>query len=228
MVCNRTKEVGVRVLDEKTREAVAENVRTRRTLLGMSQVDVAKAAGLSEVSVSNIENKTRSYIRPSTMRKLAMALETTVQRLYGVEEGNEGPLVADPLTSPEATRWFSDRAGWEHYAEPAVWLKGIADDGLDGLGERAGRLFAERGRARRDLLQLRREIEQEGAREGHQDRRDWARDLTRSLERHLEREHRRRLKTLNAIEDAMIAQQAEKLPEPEIFEIYDEANASVK
>ncbi len=216
----------MRELDERTREAVAENVRTRRTLLGMSQADLARASGLSGVSVSNIENRTRSYIRPSTMRKLAMALQTTVTALYGVEEGNEGPLAADPLTSPEAARWFSERAGWEHYAEPAVWLRGIADAGLDGLGDRAGRLFSERARARRDLVQLRREIEREGTRDGHQDRRDWARDLTREIERHLEREHQRRLKTLNAIEDAMITQQVEKLPEPQVFEIYEDVNVA--
>ncbi len=220
----------MRELDERTREAVAENVRTRRTLLGMSQADLSRASGLSEVSVSNIENRTRSYIRPSTMRKLAMALETTVTALYGVEEGNEGPLGGDPLTSPEATRWFSERAGWEHYAEPAVWLKdlteSLAEGGLDILGERAGRLITERARARRDLQLLRREIEREGAREGHQDRRDWARDLTRALERHLEREHQKRVKTLEAIGDAMIAQQVEKLPEPQVFEIYEDVNVA--
>ncbi len=218
----------MRVLEEKTREAIAENVRTRRTILGMSQKDLAGKAGLSGVSVSNIENKTRSYVRPSTMRKLAMALETTVPQLYGVEEGDEGFLAASPLTSPEAARWSSERADWEHYAEPAAWLKEVSHDGLDELGERAGRLISERARARRDLGQLRREIEQGGPRDGHPDRKDWARDLTRALERLLEREHRARMETLSAIEDAMIQRQVEHLPEPDVFEIYEEANASAR
>lgn len=215
----------MRELDERTREAVAENVRTRRTLLGMSQADLARASGLSGVSVSNIENRTRSYIRPSTMRKLAMALQTTVTALYGVEEGNEGPLAADPLTSPEAVRWFSERGDWEHYAEPAAWLKDLAADGLDDLGERAGRLFAERGRARRDLRQLQSEIKKGGPSSERPDREAWAKDLTRALGRHLEQRHVVRMEILNAVEDAMIARQVEKLPEAEVFEIYEDVSA---
>jgi transcriptional regulator with XRE-family HTH domain len=215
----------VRELDEKVREAIAENVRTRRTLLGLSQEGLGEKAGMSGHGVWNIENRTRSYIRPSTMR--TMALETTVPTLYGVEEGNEGPFGADPLTSPEAARWSSERRDWEHYQDKAVWLKAVAGDGLEDLGERAGRLFAERALARRDLQQLKREIQESGPRSGHPDRKAWAEDLTRDLERHLAREHRTRMATLKAMEDAMIARQVEKLPEPVVFEIYEEANASI-
>jgi transcriptional regulator with XRE-family HTH domain len=220
------KEARVRELDEKVREAIAENVRTRRMLLGLSQEGLGEKAGMSGHGVWNIENRTRSYIRPSTMRKLAMALETTVPALYGVEEGSEGPLAADPLTSPEARLWSSERASWEHYQDPAAWLKAVAGDGLDDLGKRAGRLFAEQALARRDLQDLKREIQESGPRSGHPDRKAWAEDLTRALERHLVQAHRARMATLQAMQDAMITRQVEKLPEPVVFEIYEEANAS--
>jgi len=218
----------VRGLDEKVREAVADNVRTRRTLLGLSQEGLGEKAGMSAHGVWNIENQTRSYIRPSTMRKLAMALETTVADLYGVTEGAEGPLGADPLTSPEAGQWLSERRDWEHLTPAAVWIGAVADDGLDGLGARAGRLYAERARARRDLQQLRRKIEDEGPRDGHEDRRDWAGVLTDALRRVLEREHRVRVSTLDAVRDAMIEQEIERLPEPVVFEMYEEADASLR
>ncbi len=215
----------MRELDEKTREAIAENVRTRRTVLGKSQRDLAGQAGLSEVSISNIENKTRSYIRPSTMRKLAMALGTTVPELYGVQEGDEGFLAASPSTSPEGLRWLDERAGWEHFRPPGAWIGEIADAGFDGLGEKAARLFEELGRGRRELKALRLEIEESGARSRHPDRKAWAKDLTDDLGRILEREHRVRKKTLEAVRDALVRQELDWLPEPRVFEIYEKVQA---
>ena len=202
---------------------VAENVRRRRTLLGLSQADLAEKAGLSEFTIYMIEGHKRSYFRPSTMRKLARGLETTVADLYGAED-ELGPLAENPLQSPEGRRWSDERADWDLYAPPGAWIKSVADAGLDGLREKAARLFDERARARRELKTLGREIRSEGSRAGFQDRSAWAKELTEALRKDLEGRYRIRLATLETVEDVLIDQERERLPEPEVFAIFEGVN----
>lgn len=206
---------------------VAERVLRRRTLLGLTQKELGVKAGLSELSIWMIENGKRERLRALTVRKLAAALETTVAGLYGAEDELRGPLGEDQLQSPEGRSWSAERAGWEHYLPPGAWIKSVAVAGLDGLGDKDARLFEERGRARGELKELRREIENAGPRSGHPDRRAWARDLEEALWRDLKARNRIRTHTLQAVRDALVDQEVERLPEPEVFEIFEGVNASV-
>jgi transcriptional regulator with XRE-family HTH domain len=206
-------------------EEVAERVKRRRTLLGLTQKELGVKAGLSELSVWMVENNKRERIRALTMRKLAGALETTVAELYGAEGELSDPLGEDPLQSPEGRSWSEERADWEHYLPPGAWIRSVADAGLDGLGEKDRRLFEERGRGRGELKTLRREIENAGPRSGHPDRRAWARDLEEALWSDLKARNRIRTHTLQAVRDALVDQELERLPEPKIFEIFEGVNA---
>lgn len=206
---------------------VAGRVKRRRDLLGLTQKELGAKAGLSEVSIWQIENRQRDRLRALTMRKLAAALETTVAGLVGAEEELAGPKGSGPLTSPEARRWSDERADWEHYLAPNDWIRSIADAGLDGLGEKDRRIFEERGRARRELKELRREIESAGSREGHQDRRAWARELTEAIRRDLNERTLLRSGILQDVRDALVDEERERLPEPRIFEIFERREANV-
>ena len=55
-------------------------IRAWRTHLGLSQAEVAKRAGVSQASLSRIE-RTRTKPRKETLKKLATAMELTVEQL---------------------------------------------------------------------------------------------------------------------------------------------------
>ena len=56
-----------------------------RTLRGLSLLDLANLSGVTESTISRIENH-KQEPRPSSMRKLAKALDVTVAELWGEEE----------------------------------------------------------------------------------------------------------------------------------------------
>jgi transcriptional regulator with XRE-family HTH domain len=55
-------------------------IRLRR---GLSQADLSAMTGVAEFTISGIESGKRANPRPSTLRKLALALEVEVADLYG-------------------------------------------------------------------------------------------------------------------------------------------------
>lgn len=61
-------------------------IRQARLLRGLSLEDLSKASGVSESNLSRIENH-RQTPRPSTMRKIAKALDVPVESLWSVSEG---------------------------------------------------------------------------------------------------------------------------------------------
>lgn len=61
-----------------------ERLRHARRLAGMSQVELAKAAGLDRGSVSRLEVGHRGA-QPGTTRRLAEALGVEVEALLGAE-----------------------------------------------------------------------------------------------------------------------------------------------
>lgn len=58
-------------------------IRLRR---GLSQADLSAMTGVAEFTISEIESGKRTNPRPSTLRKLAQALEVEVADLYGSSE----------------------------------------------------------------------------------------------------------------------------------------------
>lgn len=72
-------------------------------MLGMSQVDLSAASGVTEYTISEIEQGRRPRVRPSTLRKLASGLGVTVADLYT----GATTLKASAPTSHELTlEWF--------------------------------------------------------------------------------------------------------------------------
>jgi len=67
-------------------EPISHNVRYFRKLRGMTQAELAKAAGTTQYTVSEIELAHREP-HPATLRKLAAALGIRVADFYGEREG---------------------------------------------------------------------------------------------------------------------------------------------
>jgi transcriptional regulator with XRE-family HTH domain len=61
-------------------------VREIRLRRGLSQADLSAMTGVAEFTISEIESGKRANPRPSTLRKLAQALEVEVADLYGDPE----------------------------------------------------------------------------------------------------------------------------------------------
>jgi transcriptional regulator with XRE-family HTH domain len=61
-------------------------VREIRLRRGLSQADLSAMTGVAEFTISGIESGKRANPRPSTLRKLAQALEVEVADLYGDPE----------------------------------------------------------------------------------------------------------------------------------------------
>jgi transcriptional regulator with XRE-family HTH domain len=94
-----------------------ETVKRIRTMRGMNQVDLAKASGVSQNTISEIETGRREA-RPATLGKLAKALDVEIADFF---EEQPYPKAQSPL--PEAEQ----RAVRQH-------------EGLVGLHESAARL----------------------------------------------------------------------------------------
>lgn len=64
-----------------TANAIGRNIKIVRTERGMTQHDVYKATGISTSQLSSYENG-RQMIGLSTLAKIAVALDTSIDRLY--------------------------------------------------------------------------------------------------------------------------------------------------
>ena len=64
---------------------LAERLKERRQALSMSQTDVCRKSGIAKPTVSQIENGWTQNPHYATLRKLAGALDTTVDFLLGTE-----------------------------------------------------------------------------------------------------------------------------------------------
>src|SRR5215208_3050264 len=94
-----------------------ERLRERRLQSGSSQRDLAEKSGVGQDTISGIEAGHRDP-RPSTLRKLAEALNVEVRDFFAeaavaTSEPKEGEVVggplAAPLSSPEGQQWLRGR-----------------------------------------------------------------------------------------------------------------------
>jgi transcriptional regulator with XRE-family HTH domain len=63
-------------------------LRKVRLMQGLSQQDLAAKSGVTAANISRIETGETSQPRPSTLRKLAAALDVPVAELWEESEGN--------------------------------------------------------------------------------------------------------------------------------------------
>ena len=83
---------------------IGAHVREMRRMLGMSQVDLSAASGgVTEYTISEIEQGRRPRVRPSTLRKLASGLGVTVADLY---TGASTPKVPAPTSHELTLEWL--------------------------------------------------------------------------------------------------------------------------
>jgi transcriptional regulator with XRE-family HTH domain len=97
------------------------DIRLRR---GLSQADLSAKTGVAEFTISQIEAGKRANPRPSTLRKLAQALDVEVADLYGDPErplaeapSSQGKLFNNGILEEER------RARWEAAVEEARRLR---------------------------------------------------------------------------------------------------------
>lgn len=62
--------------------SIGDKVKKRRIALGLSQVNLAKMAGIKQPSLSYIENHPSQSIKQSTLVRLAIALQIAPEELY--------------------------------------------------------------------------------------------------------------------------------------------------
>jgi transcriptional regulator with XRE-family HTH domain len=98
-------QVGHDVLMEQDWERLGEAIRQRRQAIGMSQIELAEAAGLGRSAVQGVE-RGRSYARPQlSHRSIAQALGWTAESIVAVLAGEEPTLSeagAAPTPAPAA------------------------------------------------------------------------------------------------------------------------------
>jgi transcriptional regulator with XRE-family HTH domain len=99
-------------------EPISHNVRHFRKLLGMTQAELAKAAGTTQYTVSEIELAHREP-HPATLRKLAAALGVRVADFYGEPHS---PLAEAPPSSiqPPLTGFEEERRSLTAYERNAA------------------------------------------------------------------------------------------------------------
>lgn len=76
-------------------ETVRTRVRDLRTALGVSQIELARRAGLSRRTIQSLEYGSGPDPRLGTLKKVADALGVPVEALFEpVKESAQGPLTA--------------------------------------------------------------------------------------------------------------------------------------
>jgi len=139
-------------MDPDIREDGLRKLREIRLRRGFSQADLSAVTGVAEFTISQIESGKRANPRPSTLRKLAQALEVEVADLF---EDARPPLGPAPTSQqPTLDRELEEerRTAWESAVENA---RGLRENGQTHMTEllslwRASRERQEEKDARRE------------------------------------------------------------------------------
>lgn len=97
-----------------------EELKAIRLRHGLSQVDLSKRSGVAQNTISDIETGRRNP-RPSTLRKLAKALDVDVGDFY---PETSSPKVTAP---PSLAEWLEERCGHAYLALPKVEFEEMFD-----------------------------------------------------------------------------------------------------
>jgi transcriptional regulator with XRE-family HTH domain len=77
--------------------SLAQRLRVARAYTGLSQRELAKAAGLNNVQLSKLERGITKEIQGSTLRRLCEALGVSPQYLLGMTDDIENELLPTEL-----------------------------------------------------------------------------------------------------------------------------------
>ena len=106
-----------------------ESIRRIRTMRGMNQVELAKASGVAQNTISEIETGRREA-RPATLRKLADALGVEISDFFEEAVYPKGEAPPDPQPSFNgllAEEWRAQHlAVWRNYlAQRVEWCEKV-------------------------------------------------------------------------------------------------------
>jgi transcriptional regulator with XRE-family HTH domain len=88
-----------------------ETLKRIRTIRGLNQVDLAKASGVSQNTISEIETGRREA-RPATLRKLANALDIEIADFF--EEADRPKAPAPASLEPSLFNGLEEERRWLH------------------------------------------------------------------------------------------------------------------
>jgi transcriptional regulator with XRE-family HTH domain len=83
---------------EKIRRILAQNIKTRREYLGLSQEKLAEASNMSVQTINTIEG-CRMWVSDKTVTRLAKALDIEVFQLFVPYQANKSELKASPTAA---------------------------------------------------------------------------------------------------------------------------------
>jgi transcriptional regulator with XRE-family HTH domain len=141
------------------REDGLRELREIRLRRGLSQADLSAMTGVAEFTISEIEAGKRANPRPSTLRKLAQALEVEVADLYGE------PTYPKKAEAPPELEAEDRREPKVHTGEAHLEGTGTLDVGEDVLliGEKSRKRITEKALEKLFERTERREISAEEA-----------------------------------------------------------------
>ena len=73
---------------------LGEKVKRLRTERGLTQMELAERAGISQAIISRLEGKVRHNVNADVLKSLAKALGCTTDYLVGMHEDEESELLA--------------------------------------------------------------------------------------------------------------------------------------
>jgi transcriptional regulator with XRE-family HTH domain len=80
---------------EKIRQILAQNIKSRREKLGLSQEKLAEAASMSVQTINTIEG-CRMWVSDKTVTRLAKALDIEIFQLFVPYQANKNEITASP------------------------------------------------------------------------------------------------------------------------------------
>ncbi len=91
-----------------TNPEFGKRLKERRTELGLSQLDLAKRVGTSQGAIARYENRGKIPWQYETLKRLAQALDTTIEFLVHGDHGGKTAQITEPsplsLLPPQSLR----------------------------------------------------------------------------------------------------------------------------
>lgn len=103
---------------------IGQNIRRQRKLKGLTLMRVSAIVGISQATLSKIENG-QTRLNYDSVKRLAAALETPVTTLLGASPSEDSALAASP---PVARRSFTSEGMGSRYDTTRLGFESLCDD----------------------------------------------------------------------------------------------------
>jgi transcriptional regulator with XRE-family HTH domain len=109
---------------------IGERIRAERLRLGLTQLDLAKVAGVTKAAISALERGTSKNPRPETLVSIAARLGVNITWLVN----GSGPRLAGPISAAHG-KINEDRGTYERRAHLKNFIDSVDKTQLDALWE---------------------------------------------------------------------------------------------